>query len=122
MRQAGLPQHCLNQWVSFYRDMGKVSAHTIAMLQLKQCAFAGAHDAKLATRMGWMRAAPTTFHGPTVPRYLCDMFEKNPLTRHTQETQIRNQARAALSFTSPKITQGVSHETRLLHGKPLGCA
>ena len=52
MRQAGLPQHCLNQWVPFYRDMGKVSAQTTAMLQLKQCAFAGAHDAKLATRMG----------------------------------------------------------------------
>jgi len=52
MRQAGLPQHCLNQWVSFYRNMGRVSAHTIAMLQLKHCAFADAHDAKLATRMG----------------------------------------------------------------------
>ena len=122
MRQAGLPQHCLNQWVSFYRDMGKVSAHTIAMLQLKQCAFAGAHDAKLATRMGWMRAAPTTFHGPTVPRYLCGIFEKNPLTQHTRETQIGTRLGLHYTFISPNITQGVSHETRLLHGKPLECA
>ena len=65
-------------------DARVMDARITTMLQLKQCVFAGAHDAKLATRMGWMRAA--------------------------------------LFIHKPKHNSRVSHEERLLHGKPLECA